>query len=90
MTREEIIMWKPSAVKASKEHVEGFHELCESGAAAMDGALWLTNIEEIMDLAVEALDKRDAVKKQEIVNDTADTNSFHAGGTGYGAYQTRE
>ena len=34
-------------------------------------------------LAREALDKRDAVKKQEIVNDTADTNSFHAGGTGF-------
>lgn len=35
-------------------------------------------------LAREALDKRDAEKKkQEIVNDTADTNSFHAGGTGF-------
>lgn len=77
MTREEIKQMEDKALLVIGNRYSSF---CPTPQSVL----------RLCKLAREALDKRDAVKKQEIVNDTADTNSFHAGGTGYGAYQTRE
>lgn len=73
MTREEIDNIER---RAAAGYEKGMYGMNAQYAPSPIAIMALCN------LAREALDKRDAVKKHEIVN-VADNKPFHAGGTGF-------